>query len=71
MEIPLVSFCFTTFKRDQFLRETLESVKKQSYQNFEVIVSDNDPGEMGRAVVEGMKDPRFKYFPSCKILCMI
>ena len=70
MERPLVSFCFTTFKRDQFLKETLESVKKQSYDNYEVIVSDNDPGEMGRSVVEGMNDSRFRYFANGENLGM-
>jgi glycosyltransferase involved in cell wall biosynthesis len=70
METPLVSFCFTTYKRDQFLKETLESVKKQSYNNYEVIVSDNDPEEMGRAVVASMNDSRFKYFPNGENLGM-
>ena len=70
MERPLVSFCFTTYKRDKFLKETLDSVKKQSYDHFEVIISDNDPEEMGRAVVASMNDSRFKYFPNGENLGM-
>ncbi len=64
MNTPFISFCLTTYKRDAFLRETLLSIQKQTYSNYEVIVSDNDPGQMGKLVVEGIKDPRFKYFPN-------
>lgn len=59
---PLVSFCFTTFKRHDYLKETLNSVLLQSYEYFEVIVSDNDPEQSGREVVESFKDARFQYF---------
>jgi glycosyltransferase involved in cell wall biosynthesis len=62
MQQPLVSFCFTTYKRQYYLQKTLESVRAQSYQHFEVIVSDNDPEGSGRQVVEGFADPRFKYY---------
>jgi len=61
---PAVSFCFTTFKRHDHLKSTLESVRAQTFGDYEVIVSDNDPAQSGRAVVEGMGDARFKYFPN-------
>jgi len=60
---PLVSFCLTTFKRQTYLRQTLESIRLQSYQYFEVIVSDNDPERSGESVFEHF-DERFKYFPN-------
>jgi glycosyltransferase involved in cell wall biosynthesis len=60
---PKVSFCFTTFKRYDYLRKTLESVRNQSFSDFEVIVSDNDPEQSGRTIVESF-DQRFKYFPN-------
>jgi len=59
---PLISFCFTTFRRGAILKSTLDSIKLQGYANYEVIVSDNDPEGSGRAFVEAMEDPRFKYF---------
>ena len=62
-ERPKVSFCFTTFKRFDYLHKTLESVKNQTFTDFEVIVSDNDPEQSGRPVVESF-DQRFKYFPN-------
>lgn len=66
---PKVSFCFTTFKRYEILRETLESVRLQTFPDFEVIVSDNDPGQSGRAIVESF-DERFRYFANPENLGM-
>src|SRR3954454_1753580 len=63
MSFPKVSFCFTTFKRDDYLRSTLEGVQNQTYADFEVIVSDNDPEQSGKHIVESF-DSRFKYFPN-------
>lgn len=62
MSKPLVSFCFTTFKRPAILQETLRSILLQSVTDYEVIVSDNDPEKSGRVAVEHYNDPRFKYF---------
>ena len=67
---PFVSFCFTTYKRHDHLLSTLESIRKQSFTDFEVIVSDNDPEESGKTVVEGFDDPKFKYFPNKQNLGM-
>ena len=70
IEVPLVSFCFTTFKRHDYLLSTLESIRKQTFTDYEVIVSDNDPEGSGRSVVEGFKDIKFKYFPNNENLGM-
>jgi len=61
---PLVSFCFTTFKRKEYLRQTLQSILRQTVGDYEVVVSDNDPEQSARVVVEGVGDPRFRYFPN-------
>ena len=61
---PLVSFCFTTFKRKEFLADTLKSILRQTVGDYEVVVSDNDPEQSAKEVVEGVRDLRFKYFPN-------
>ena len=66
---PKISFCFTTYKRHDYLKKTLESVRIQTYEDFEVIVSDNDPEQSGRKIVENF-DERFKYFPNDQNLGM-
>src|ERR1044072_1080011 len=67
--MPKVSFCFTTFKRHDYLQSTLQSVKNQTFPDFEVIVSDNDPEQSGKQIVESF-DARFKYFPNNENLGM-
>ena len=59
---PFVSFCFTTYKRQHYLKKTLESILHQTVSNYEVIVSDNDPEASGKEVVESFNDPRFQYY---------
>lgn len=38
---PLVSVCFPTYNSAAIVRPTLESLKSQSYKNFELVVSDD------------------------------
>ena len=65
-----VSFCFSTYKRPGHLRTTLQKILLQTFRDYEVIVSDNDPEESGRATVEAFNDPRFHYFPNGENLGM-
>ena len=58
---PYVSFCFTTYKRKDYLKSTLESVMAQTFSNFEAIISDNDPEQSGKSVVEGMNEVLFTH----------
>lgn len=69
--MPLVSFCLSTYKRGNILKSTLESIRRQTFEDYEVIVSDNDSDESGKDIVTGMNDPRFKYFANKKNLGMI
>jgi glycosyltransferase involved in cell wall biosynthesis len=68
--MPLVSFCLSTYKRGSILKDTLDSIKRQDFQDYEVVVSDNDVDESGRSYVEAMADSRFKYFSNGENLGM-
>lgn len=68
--MPLISFCLTTYKRDKILKATLESLQRQNFDDFEVIVSDNDVEESGKQVLQQMNDARFKYFANGENLGM-
>lgn len=58
---PFVSFCFSTYKRPEYLESTLKSILQQGFTDYEVIVSDNDTEASGERVVASFNDPRFKY----------
>ncbi|MEO6230448.1 MAG: glycosyltransferase family 2 protein [Ferruginibacter sp.] len=54
----------STFKRPVLLKAQLESILKQSFKNFEVVISDNDPEGSAEDVVKIIGDKRLKYFPN-------
>ncbi|MCG9793906.1 glycosyltransferase family 2 protein [Flavobacterium algicola] len=41
LNVPLVSICIPTFNGELFILEALESVRKQTYTNLEIIISDD------------------------------
>jgi glycosyltransferase involved in cell wall biosynthesis len=59
---PLVSFCMSTYKRPELLHKQLSTILLQEYNNFEIIVSDNDPEASAKSVVENVNDRRVLYF---------
>lgn len=52
----------TTRRRPDFLIKTLKSILRQTVEDFEVIVSDNDAAGSGRDVVQSLHDPRIQYY---------
>ena len=49
---PLVSVVLLSYNYDQFLRESLESIFGQSYQNFELIVIDDGSTDRSPEIIE-------------------
>jgi glycosyltransferase involved in cell wall biosynthesis len=68
--MPFVSFCFTTFKRPDILIETVKTILSQSFSDFEIVISDNDPECSGKKITEVLRDQRIKYFPNNENLGM-
>lgn len=61
MNTPLVTICIPTYRGASFLEATIDSVLRQTYQNFEVwIFDDNSPDET-TAVVSKLTDSRIHY----------
>lgn len=59
---PCVSVIVTTYKRAKLLAETLDSIRAQTYTNFELIVVDNISEDGTREYVTGIADSRVRYF---------
>lgn len=53
-----------TYNRNSILKECLESIRNQTYQNFEVVVIDRGSEPSAQIVIEEMKDHRFNYVKS-------
>src|ERR1035441_140748 len=58
---PKVSICIPVHNRRHMLRAILWSLLRQTFQNFEVIISDNASEEDTEAEVVAMKDSRMRY----------
>lgn len=60
METPLVSIIIPTYDRPKFLSQTLESIKSQTFNDYEVIVvDDGSPNEEGKLVCQPY--PKVRY----------
>lgn len=69
--IPFVSFCMSTYKRPELLKQQLELILKQSFRDFEIVISDNDPDCSARNVIHEISDSRLKYFSNVENIGML
>jgi len=61
MSHPTVSIGIPTYNRSRLLRQAIHSVLQQTYQDFEVIVSDDCSPDDTAEVVQSFHDPRIRY----------
>ena len=57
---PLITICIPTRNRSSLLKACVESALTQTYQNIEVLVSDNASTDDTLAVLESMDDGRLR-----------
>ena len=58
---PLVSVCIPAYNAEKTISATLDSILKQDYPNFEVIVSDNQSTDNTRRIVQAYADQGVRY----------
>ena len=58
---PLISIVVPTRNRPQYIRYALESLRLQTFDDFEVIVCDNHTGTSSKPIFETYADERFRY----------
>jgi glycosyltransferase involved in cell wall biosynthesis len=61
-EQPLVSVIMNCYNGEKYLREAVESVLAQTYQNWEIIFRDNQSTDRSANIFNSYNDPRLKYF---------
>lgn len=59
---PLVSVVMNCYNGEKYLREAINSVLAQTYQNWEVVFWDNQSADQSTEIFKSYADPRFKYF---------
>ncbi|MCW5315689.1 glycosyltransferase [Nostoc sp. KVJ3] len=59
---PLVSVIIPTYNRPDYLKQAIASAIKQTYQNIEIIVSDNCSPENPQALVASFGDSRIRFW---------
>jgi glycosyltransferase involved in cell wall biosynthesis len=64
MKDRLVSICIPTYNSALFLKETLESIVVQSYQNIEIIIGDNSSNDSTIEIIKDFaeKDDRISFY---------
>jgi len=60
--MPKISICIPAFNRRDFLKETINSVIKQTYKNIEIIISDDCSTVFLDDIVNSFKDERIIFF---------
>ena len=59
---PLVSIIMPTYNRAGYILETIESIRNQTYANWELIIVDDGSDDNTEEIVAGLQDPRIKFY---------
>ena len=59
---PLVSVIIPTYNRPEYLKQAIASAIQQTYQNIEIIVSDNCSPENPQTIIESFGDSRIRFW---------
>ena len=57
---PLVSVCIPVYNGEKYIGETIESVLKQTFKDFELVVCNNCSTDHTLDVVSKYQDPRIR-----------
>ena len=63
---PLVSVIMNCHNGEKYLKESIKSLKSQTYKNWELIFWDNKSFDKSQKIVKKFKDRRIQYFKSKK-----
>ena len=59
---PLVSIIMNCFNGEKYLKDTIDSVISQTYENWEIIFWDNQSNDKSAKIFKDYKDDRLKYY---------
>lgn len=59
---PVISVNIPVYNAGKYIEQTIESILRQTFQNFEVVVLDDGSTDNSAAIVKGFNDNRIKFF---------
>lgn len=65
-----ISICTTTYNRPLLLKELINSILKQTYQNFEIIITDNSDNFETQKIMHQIESNKIKYIKNEKNIGM-
>lgn len=65
---PLVSVLIPTYNSEPYIKDTLESILNQTYENLEIIISDDDSSDKTVTIIKKYKDPRIRFYKNTQNL---
>ncbi|RTL12777.1 MAG: glycosyltransferase family 2 protein [Neisseriaceae bacterium] len=62
---PLISVCMLCYNHEKYVAQSIQSVLDQTYENWELIITDNASTDSSRQIIEDyvLKDKRIKFYP--------
>jgi len=64
---PIVSVIITTYNGGEYIAETIETVRAQTYKNWEMIIVDDGSDDNTCEIIAGIKDDRIKLYKAGRI----
>lgn len=61
-QVPTVTVVIPTFNRPQFLKRAIESVRRQTFGDFEIVVVIDGSDPASKDAIEQIHEPRLRYF---------
>lgn len=59
---PHISICIPAYKRVEYLRRLLLSIREQSFRDMEIILTDDSPDDSVKNLINGFPDLSIRYF---------
>ncbi len=67
----LISVCIPVYNQEEYIADAIKSVLNQTYQNIEIIISDNCSTDTTAQIIEGFSDSRIKCYRQTSNLGMV
>ena len=58
---PTVSVIITVYKRTQYIQQAIQSVLNQTYQDFEIIITDDSNSQQIKAICNAFTSEKLRY----------